>query len=307
MPETGGASQSAVSGFAPGMKLREAIAQLTRLLVSAGIREAAGDARILAAYAAGCRPVDLIANPEMELSQTSAGRLAEMARRRSRSEPVSRILGERDFYGRTFEITPATLDPRADTETLVEATLELLSEAGLEDGAPLRIIDIGTGSGCLIVTLLAELPAATAVASDVSPAALAVALRNAERHGVANRLQLRLSDLLENVEGQYNVLVSNPPYIPSSQIAGLELDVVGYDPHAALDGGVDGLDFYRRIAAGLQGVLLPAPARSWALFEVGAGQARDVAAILEKSGFSSARSWVDLGGHTRCVATETRR
>jgi len=289
-----------------GMSHGAAIAATARMLRHAGIASPAGDARILVAKAAGLRAVDLISDPEAKLDDRSANLLVEMTRRRSRSEPVSRILGEREFYGRTFEITPATLDPRPDTETVVEAALQVLNEAGALDGTPLRLLDIGTGSGCIVVTLLAEIPAATALATDISPAALAVALSNAEHHGVAERLQLRRSDLLESVAGRYNLLISNPPYIPTAEIAALDQDVVGFDPAAALDGGADGLAFYRRISQGLRSILAEPPDISAAVFEVGAGQAHEVAEIFAGAGFSRHRVWQDLGGHTRCVAVETR-
>jgi len=290
-----------------GTTLREATTLVTRTLTTAGIAGAAGDARILTAMAAGRRTVDLIARPEAVLDAAAALRLNEMAGRRSRHEPVSRILGEREFYGRRFEITPATLDPRPDSEILIDAALQLLDETGLREGAQLRLIDIGTGSGCLIVTLLAELPVATGLATDICPAALAVAQRNAERHGVSGRLRLRQSDMLEGMSERYNVLISNPPYIPTEEIARLDEAVAAFDPRRALDGGPDGLGAYRHIARRLSGVLALRPDPAWALFEVGAGQAADVAAILAGRGFADARTWVDLGGHTRCVAVQSLR
>ncbi|MBU1211447.1 MAG: peptide chain release factor N(5)-glutamine methyltransferase [Alphaproteobacteria bacterium] len=305
--EVAGVPIAPVQLIAAGTTLREAIALVTRTLTAVGIAGAAGDARIMTAVAAGRRTVDLIAHPEAVLNAAAALRLNEMAHRRVRHEPVSRILGEREFYGRRFEITPATLDPRPDSETLIGAALELLDEAGMRDGAPLRLIDIGTGSGCLIVTLLAELPAATGLATDICPAALAVALRNAERHGVCDRLRLRQCDMLEGMSGRYDLLVSNPPYIPTEEIARLEAAVAAFDPRRALDGGPDGLAAYRRIAGRLSDVLALPPNPAWALFEVGAGQAGDVADILADGGFPGARTWVDLGGHTRCVAVKTLR
>lgn len=293
--------------FEAGLTLRQAVDKMTLILSAAGIPGAPRDARVLTAAATSRRAVDLIADPEAPLDAKAARELSAMAARRAAHEPVSRILGEREFYGRAFEITPATLDPRPDSETLIEAALGLVSQVGLRDGDGLRILDIGTGSGCLIVTLLAELPAATGLATDICPAALAVALRNAERHGVANRLRLRQSDILDGMDGRYNLLVSNPPYIPSGDISGLDADVASFDPRIALDGGADGLAFYRRIAGRLGDVIGLPPQPGWAVFEVGAGQSDDVARILREAGFAPATIWQDLGGHTRCVAVETRR
>jgi len=291
--------------FQAGISLREAVSTATQVLSDAGVAGAAGDARLLVSAATQRRTVDLIAHPDAQLDDVAAGGLNVMVARRTRCEPVSRILGEREFYGRAFEITPATLDPRPDSETIIEAALEVLNSAPIEEGTPLNIIDIGTGSGCLIVTLLAEFPAATGVATDICPEALTVAQRNAQRHGVADRLHLRQCDLLEEVDGCYNLLVSNPPYIPSNEIAGLDPDVAGFDPHKALDGGIDGLDPYRRMAPKLKSLMERARAPSWAVFEVGAGQAKDVAEILINSGHTKPRTWSDLGGHTRGVAVET--
>ncbi len=307
MLEPSGVSNSLDVVIESGTTLRDAVVKTTRFLKSAGIVGAAGDARILTVAASSRRAVELITDPEAKLSHAAASLLAEMAGRRARHEPVSRILGAREFYGRVFEITPATLDPRPDTETLVDAALEVLKENAVEADAPLRLLDIGTGSGCLIVTLLAELPAATGLATDISSAALAVALRNAERHGVADRLRLRRCDLLDEVEGRYNLLVSNPPYIATGKIEGLDEEVASFDPQLALDGGPDGLGLYRRLAARLGSVLAQSPSLGWAFFEVGAGQAEDIARILHDSGFGSARTWMDLGGHTRCVAVGTLR
>jgi release factor glutamine methyltransferase len=291
-------------GDLAGLTLGEAVRRASKALADAAIEPAPREARILVAAASRRPSIDLIADAEAPLDAASARRLAEFLERRTRREPISRILGERDFYGRTFELSSATLDPRPDSETVIEAALEILKEEGLY-AEPIRILDIGTGSGCLVVTLLAELPSAFGLATDISASALKTALRNAQRHGVADRLVLRQADALEEVEGRYNLIVSNPPYIPSEEIPLLDEEVRRFDPKTALDGGPDGLEIFRRIVSGLSEALDDEAAPAWALFEVGAGQAGDVAAILARSGFAQSRTWLDLGGHTRCVAVQS--
>lgn len=274
-------------------------------LAAAGVDTPERDARLLIAAAIGGRPADLLLRPERTFDVGEAERLAAYVSRRSRREPVSRILGSREFFGREFLISPATLDPRPCSETLILAVLDLVDASGGRE-RPWRLIDIGTGSGCLAITLLAELENATAVATDVSADALEIAARNADINEVAGRLTLVQRRTLQDVGGPFDILISNPPYIPAGDIAGLDPEVRNFDPRGALDGGADGLDIYREIAKGLADVV----PEGWGAFEVGAGQARDVEAILRTSlpNGSSAhcRTWVDLGGHTRCVAVETQ-
>ena len=282
-----------------------AMRRVARLLAQSGVDTPERDARLLVAAAIGGVPADLIVRPERIFAAAEAAQLDDYVGRRARREPVSRILGVRDFYGRTFNITPATLDPRPCSETLIGAVLDIADEGGGRD-RPLRLIDIGTGSGCLAVTLLCELPNAIALATDVSAEALAAAERNAEANGVAGRISFAQRNTLLDVGGPFDILISNPPYIPAGEIRGLQAEVKDYDPRGALDGGLDGLDLYREIAAGLESVV----PRGWVVFEVGAGQARDVEQILRTSSPQGAtahcRTWLDLGGHTRCVAMETQ-
>lgn len=298
-------SRAKGEGDLAGLSLGEAVRRAAKALADTAIEPAPREARILVAAASGRPSIDLIAHADALLEAAAARRLAEFLERRARREPISRILGERDFYGRTFELSPATLDPRPDSETVVEAALEVLKEEGLST-QPIGILDIGTGSGCLIVTLLAELPSASGLATDISASALETALRNAQRHGVADRLVLRQADALEDVAGRYNLIVSNPPYVPSGEIPLLDEEVRRFDPISALDGGPDGLEIYRRIVSGLSEALDDEATPAWVLFEVGAGQAGDVAAILSRSGFAESRAWLDLGGNTRCVAVRSR-
>jgi release factor glutamine methyltransferase len=304
MPVPDATGKQELLGLHDDMTLAEAVRTATGVLRTAGIESAPRDARALVAAASQRPALDLIAHPDAGLGTATADRLAQMIKRRVEREPVSRIIGEREFYGRAFKITPATLDPRPDTETLVDAALELCAEQGFLR-QPIRILDIGTGSGCLIVTLLSELPVAHGVATDISQAALAVAAANADRHGVADRLRLRQADALEGIDDRYDLIVCNPPYIRSDDIPGLARDVRCYDPITALDGGSEGLQIFQRIAPRLQAVLGRSDNRGWALFEVGAGQIASVQRLFAANGFASFRTWVDLGGHTRCVAIQS--
>ena len=283
-----------------GETLGGAVRSAQRALAAAGVEDAGRDARLLVAAAAGVDTADIIARPERALSADAQDRLQAMVARRCAREPVSRILGVREFYGRPFALSPATLDPRPDSETLIGAALDIATREGWRD-RPISILDIGTGSGCLLLTLLAELPRATGVGTDIAAAALEAAARNASSLGLAARTSFIEADILDGVDGPFDLVVSNPPYIPSGDIAGLSAVVRLYDPRAALDGGEGGLDFYRRIIAGLPPILA-----GWVIFEVGAGQADDVALLLEQAFVKTRQAQVsrhaDLSGHTRCVA-----
>lgn len=306
MPEPPKTSESELAKKLTGALTRQqAIRLVAKALADAGINGAPRDARILLSTAAACSTLELISSPEIPLGPAAAERLAAMVHRRTLREPVSRIAGEREFYGRPFEVTPATLDPRPDSETIIDATLELVAAEGLRS-EDITILDIGTGSGCLIVTLLAELQGARATAVDICPHALTVAKRNAARHGVADRVSFLEADALEDQRSRYNLIVSNPPYIPSAEIATLAAEVRDFDPVGALDGGLDGLDIYRRIAKRLSGALADQGPAAWAIFEVGAKQATSVASILRSAGFKTIRLFKDLSGHTRCVAVRSR-
>jgi len=287
-----------------GAALRVAAAHLT----ATGVPDAAVDARHIVAHALGIERAALLLMPEHAIDAGAQGRIAGALARRMAREPVSRIIGVRAFHGLSLEIGPETLDPRPDTETVVTVAIELAAEIRRADAGPLRILDLGTGSGAIALALLAALPDAEATATDISPAALAVAERNAERHGLAGRIRFIRSHWLEGVAGTYHLLVANPPYIPSAEIAGLEPEVAHWEPCASLDGGPDGLDAYRAILGETRRVLAP---EGWAVFEVGHDQAADVAALAAGHGLVPAPAdWAalrDLGGYTRCVAVATPR
>ena len=280
-------------------------AEATRALRAGGIESAARDSRLLVAAALGIDAARLLSRPEMPVEPGDQSLLESFIARRVAREPVSRILGSRGFYGRIFDVSPATLDPRPDSETLIDAALELIGR-DCESRNPCRILDIGTGSGCLLVTLLAELPGATGLGTDIDPQALKVAERNAHRHGVAPRASWKLVRSLGGVSGPVDLLIANPPYVPTGEIEGLDPEVRDYEPRAALDGGPDGLEIYRELAAELVRVVPD----GWAIFEVGAGQAGAVRELLsEMPGCRGAevRMFRDLNGVDRCVAWKARQ
>jgi release factor glutamine methyltransferase len=280
----------------------DALAGLRRRLAAAGAASPALDARLLLIAATGLSHEALIAAPERLLDVSEARRLDEMANRRLAREPLSRILAEREFYGRAFTIGPASLDPRADTETLVERAL-LFARSRSE---PIDILDLGTGSGAILVTLLAELPGARGTGTDISTAALDEARANARRHCVAARAGFVSADWCQGVAGRFDLIVSNPPYIPSGDIRRLEPEVRDHDPRHALDGGPDGLDAYRAIAAGAGPLLAP---DGLVALELGAGQHGAVAAVFAGCGWEpapAAATCRDLAGHVR-VLTFSRR
>ncbi len=259
--------------------LRAATAQLG----AAGIDQPRLDARVLIAHALGLTTEDVMLRAERTVA------------RRARREPVSRIVRRREFWSLAFEVSAATLDPRPDSETVISATL---AEIGARDRA-LRVLDLGTGTGCLLLALLSELPRARGLGVDRSAAALAVARANARALGLKDRARFRRGDWGAGLAGRYDAILSNPPYIPSGDLAGLPAEV-GFDPVAALDGGPDGLAAYRAIAGQLPGLLAPAGV---AALEVGAGQAAAVAQILAANGLKIAKIVNDLASTPRVVVT----
>jgi len=266
-------------------------------LKQAGIESASLDARVLVQAACRASDIEMIREPGVMLTADQEKLLAEYEERRLAHEPVSRILGRREFWGLDFEVTAATLDPRPDSETLVEAALDLI-----RDVANPRILDIGTGTGCLLIALLHERKDASGVGVDLSAAALEVARRNAERLGVASRAVLVEGAWCGGLQEAFDLVISNPPYIERDVIAGLEPEVRLHDPVLALDGGPDGLDAYRRIIPALAGLFGADSGRlGLVAFEVGEGQAGDVSKLLFENGFSDIKTHRDLAEIERCV------
>ena len=272
--------------------VRAVLSAARKALNAANIDTAALDARLLFQAATGLTHEIIVAEPERILSKTQLKAFENFLKRRLADEPVSRILGDREFYGRRFQISSAVLDPRADTETLIELALEHVNPFG-------QILDIGTGSGIIAVTLLAERPNLCGMAVDVSAPALQIAKTNAFALGVSSRLQFHCGSWFERLHEKYDLIVSNPPYIPHNDIADLNENVKNYDPHIALDGGPDGLFAYRAIAAGAAAHL---NSSGLVILEIGAGQAADVTTIFETHGFQPVANRQDLGGHLRALA-----
>jgi release factor glutamine methyltransferase len=277
-------------------------ARLTAAFAEAGFETPQTDARLLLAHAIGVERLSLVTAPDTAVPANQLERLDVCLQRRLAHEPVSRIIGERWFYGRPFAVTPATLDPRPDSETLIEAALALLAEDG-SSRRPLRILDVGTGTGCVLLTLLAELPGAVGVGSDISRDALVIAAANATRLGLADRCSFALGADFEPVTGVFDLVVSNPPYIPTADVDLLDMGVRRYDPIAALDGGVDGLTIYRRLSKSWKHYIKD----GWIVFEVGHDQSDRVAAMLEADAPDTPiRTFKDLAGLVRCVAGKSR-
>lgn len=277
-----------------------AAARVSEWLAAHGVApaEAQDDARALLRAAAGLTRLDLAVSPQAPLDKESADRLSTFAARRAAREPVSRILGERGFWSLDLLVAPEVLDPRADTETLVESTLSLIADRN----AHLTVLDLGAGSGAILCALLSELPNARGVAVDLSPQACAATRANLARCGLSDRAVVIRGRWGESVRGPFDVVVSNPPYIRAGDIAGLDPEVRLYDPALALDGGADGLRCYRDICADLGRLVAPGGVVA---FEVGWDQAAEVAALLEASGFSVAAIARDAQDHERAVAARS--
>ncbi len=273
-------------------------------LRDAGFTDPGREARALITALLGLAPETFLGHPETPILAPDAARVRTGLAQRLGGMPVGRIAGRRSFYDRTFELGPKTLEPRPDSEVLIEAVLEVVGAIEASQ-RPLRLIDVGTGSGCLLITLLAELPGATGVGVDIDAETLDVARRNAQALGVADRATFRQGDALNGLEDTFDILVSNPPYIRSDEIAALDVEVRAHDPVRALDGGVDGLDIYRRIARDVARVV----PHGWLFFEVGAGMADAVRHEIDQFAVDTPlndwRVWLDLNGHARCVAAKT--
>jgi release factor glutamine methyltransferase len=282
-----------------GQTVETARRALTAQLQSAAIESAELDARILTGHALGLDLTGLISAAQRQLTPDESARLEEFAGRRLAGEPVARILGEKEFWGLPLRLSSATLVPRPDTETVVELALELLRAGGGLD-RPLRIADLGTGSGAILLALLSELPAAQGFGTDISQAALHTASANAARAGLSERATFVACDYASGLTGPFDLIVSNPPYIRSADIGGLAAEVRNHDPLAALDGGADGLDAYRALIP--QAARLLAPGGSLVV-EAGQGQGGPIETFMTNAGLTPATApKADLAGIPRAVA-----
>ena len=291
-----------IPGLKAGATIAEACEKLAQAFRQSGIDEAAADARILVAHALSLTRAQVLAQSDRELEPREVDAISARAARRLSREPVSRIVGGREFWGLKLDITPAVLDPRPDTETIVEAALDWLTTRGLRQ-EKLRVLDIGTGSGALLLALLSELPNAAGIGTDLSIDALGIARINAHRHELASRCHFICCDHAAALRGPFELIVSNPPYIAAGEIDGLAPEVRDHDPRLALDGGADGLDAYRAIAGDARRLLAE---RGRLIVELGAGQSDMVSRLFTQAGLAvDEQPRRDLSGINRALSVST--
>jgi len=275
----------------------ECVAEGAQRLAAAGIADARREARLILAHALGIETAAVAGYPEHKVPD-SAG-FEELIARRERREPLSHLTGRREFWSMEMETGPSTLDPRPDSETLIEAALGCVADRS----APLVVLDLGAGTGCLLLAMLSELPQATGLGIDVSPEAVAVARRNAAGLGFSSRARFEEGFWGRSLDGPFDIILCNPPYIPRADIGGLEPEVAEFEPRIALDGGPDGFDAYRAVMPDLARLLAPAGA---AVLEFGPGQGEAVARIAGEQGLAVATVSQDLAGRDRCATIRKR-
>ena len=281
------------------MKIAEILAQAKREIANAGVSNSGLDARVLLAHTLSFSNEQIIFNPDFELSKKQQDDFLQAVARRVNREPVSHIIGKKEFFGRDFFVNSDVLDPRPDSEILIETILKNFSKKN----PPQKILEIGVGSGCLIITLLLHYSQAAGTGLDISQKALEICKKNAHIHEVLTGLDLRKSDVFSvlNEDEKFDLLISNPPYIPSLDILQLEPEVRIHEPLSALDGGIDGLDFYRRIAADSKKFLT----KNGEIFlEIGQAQEEKINEIFSKSGFKLMAATPDLSGIIRVLHFE---
>lgn len=280
-----------------GLSVGDAQRACVTALKAAGIDEPVLEARLLLGFILGGGPERVLADRDNLLTDEQVDALGTVVQKRRARMPMAHILGVREFWSLNFKVTGATLVPRPDSETLIEAALDHVRKP------PRSILDLGTGSGCLLLALLSEWPGAFGTGVDASQEALAVARENAQALGLADRADFvqgdwGLSKWMDDLNGPFDVVISNPPYIPTADIEDLDQEVRGFDPMAALDGGASGLEAYEVLSAALPTLLAP---EGSAVFEVGIGQDRDVAGLLSAQGLDVLDVRADLGGVPRAV------
>jgi release factor glutamine methyltransferase len=300
------------------MSRHQLITQIRQQLTAANIPDAANEARDLVLAALHITRSDLIIASDIPVLEKESAQAISYMNRRLNGEPVDRILGYREFYGRKFFLNLDTLSPREDSECVVDLALEVISKTstspfinpssdpsdhllpqGEKEEPLLRILDLGTGTGCLLLTLLAELPNATGLGVDLSANAVNMASQNAQNLGLETRTKFKISNWFEAITSQFDLIISNPPYIETSVLSDLEREVRDYDPSLALDGGNDGLDCYRLIAAEAKHALTK---QGIVVVEIGMGQENDVVKIFKTHGFSSIKTCNDGGNILRGIA-----
>ncbi|MCG8544620.1 MAG: peptide chain release factor N(5)-glutamine methyltransferase [Alphaproteobacteria bacterium] len=273
------------------------LTEATARLKSAGIAQPQREARLLLAHASGADEAKIIGYPEHPVADRTG--FLSLIEERARGRPMAQLLGRREFWSLDFDVTPDTLDPRPDSETLVEAALSAVPDKQ----AAVSVLDLGTGTGCLLLALLSELPNAWGVGVDCDAAAAAVARRNAARLDLADRARIVVGDWAAALHGAFDLLLVNPPYIPSGDIRDLQVEVARYEPPLALDGGRDGLDSYRALAPQVKRLLAPS---GTALIEVGHDQWEPVAGLFEAAELDARDAAHDLSGVRRCVICRHR-
>ena len=281
-----------------GLARDVALRLLAARFAAADLPDAGRDARVLLCAAAGIRREDLLRDPGIVLSAAASDRLEGMAGRRLAREPVSRILGRRAFWTLDLDVTAAVLDPRADSETVIAAALQQTERRG---APPATVLDLGTGSGALLAALLTVWPQAWGVGVDISPAAAMVARDNLRAVGTAARGVIFVGDWADAIGARFDLIVSNPPYIETDAIAGLDPEVRAYDPRLALDGGTDGLACYRALRATACRLLAPGGAL---IVEIGMDQGPAVEALFQSAGLRRVATHHDVAGHARALVFE---
>jgi release factor glutamine methyltransferase len=274
------------------MTLQQALSAAVAQLAKAGVDDPAGDVRKLAAHALALQPHQIALRLDAALDPQQAGAFDALIVQRAAHRPVSKIIGQRAFWKHDFHVTDATLDPRPDTEVLVAEALRRPFA---------KMLDLGTGTGCILLSCLADMPMAHGTGTDVSADALAVATANAQRLQLTARVQLLQSDWFSAIDGRFDLIVSNPPYIAADEMPDLAPDVRLWDPHLALTPGGDGLDAYRQIAKAAPARLLTG---GRILLEIGPTQAPAVSALLRQAGLQNIRVLPDLDGRNRVICAE---
>ncbi|WP_424139285.1 peptide chain release factor N(5)-glutamine methyltransferase [Roseomonas chloroacetimidivorans] len=283
-----------MSGCEPGESVGAFLCQAGQVLRAAAIEAPRMEARLLLAHAMGCRQEDLLRDPRAPVPPQAQARFREALAARARQVPMAHLTGHAGFWTLDLLSTPATLIPRADTETLVEAALEAFPERP----AMPRLLDLGTGTGALLLAMLSEWPEAFGIGVDRSPAAAALAQANAARNGLAERAAFLAGNWAEALDCRFDLILSNPPYIESAAIPGLMPEVALHEPALALDGGPDGLDAYRALAGALPSLLAE---EGRAVLELGQGQQPAVEALMRGAGLRSLACRADLGGIPRAL------
>lgn len=276
------------------MQIINLLNKASRELSEAGINNPRLDARIIFQHVSKLPQEVIYLSPELEISKEIITEYFKLISKRSKHEPVAKIIGSKSFWISDFAVNSSTLDPRPDSEVIIEAALKILIE---RDGK-FRFLDLGTGSGCLLISLLQEFTNATGIGVDVSKEALEMALHNVKQHDLSNRVDLLNQNWADGITEKFDLIVSNPPYIPRDDIITLKEDVKFYDPMLALDGGIDGLDPYRYLAKQIKYILKK---DAFAIFEFGFEQGEAIRSIFQESGYIVERMLFDLNNIERAI------